>query len=104
MAAKVEDRDEAILAMTLELHALRQQLAEARRAACVVPWPSGVLNKNDTLDILRQHNKWRRGADGPQTDPRMLGLALDAVVAHLSELAAAPPAPVMLNAETKRTG
>ena len=51
--------------------------------AAVERWPSGVLNKAETLAILTQHNAWRRGAEGPQTDPRMLGLALDAAIAAL---------------------
>lgn len=49
-----------------------------------VSWPGGVLNRDKTLEVLTQHNAWRRGADGPQTDPRMLGLALDAAIAALS--------------------
>lgn len=46
-------------------------------------WPSGVLNRQKTLEILRSHNAWRRGAKMPQTDPRMLGLALEAAIAAL---------------------
>ncbi|HEY4531500.1 MAG TPA: hypothetical protein VIG97_14455 [Luteimonas sp.] len=53
-------------------------------------WPQGVLNRERTLQILREHNAWRRGAEGPQTDPRMLGLALDAAI---EALASAPQPP-----------
>lgn len=50
-------------------------------------WPPGVLSLDRTLNILSKHNKWRRGGKGEQTDPRMLGLALDAVIEHLAALA-----------------
>lgn len=53
-------------------------------------WPQGVLNRERTLQILREHNAWRRGAEGPQTDSRMLGLALDAAI---EALASAPQPP-----------
>ena len=68
-----------------QMHAMyRQGIAHAQRSS-VDGWPAGVLNKADTLAILTQHNAWRRGAEGPQTDPRMLGLALDATIAALRE-------------------
>lgn len=47
-------------------------------------WPAGVLNRDKTLEVLTSHNAWRRGAKGPQTDPRLLGLALDAAIAALA--------------------
>ena len=50
-------------------------------------WPIGILNRAKTLEVLTKHNEWRRGASGPQTDPRILGLALDAAIAYI---AAAP--------------
>lgn len=53
-----------------------------------VAWPTGVLNRDETLRVLSDHNAWRRGAEGEQTDPRLLGLALDAAIAFI----AAPPA------------
>lgn len=49
-----------------------------------VEWPVDVLSREKTLKVLREHNAWRRGAKGPQTDPRMLGLALDAAIAALA--------------------
>lgn len=49
-----------------------------------VAWPRGVLNRDRTLEVLTQHNAWRRGAEGEQTDPRILGLALDAAIAAIS--------------------
>lgn len=60
------------------------------RAADALEWPNGVLNRGKALEVIRDHNLWRRGADAPQTDPRMLGLALEAVVAYLTPLPATP--------------
>jgi hypothetical protein len=37
----------------------------------------------EAIEILRSHNAWRRGGDGPMTDPRVLGEAIDIVVAAL---------------------
>ena len=59
------------------------------QASGQVVWPSGVINRDKTLEVLTQHNAWRRGAEGPQTDPRLLGLALDAAIAFLSAPAVA---------------
>lgn len=76
---------------------------EAKRA---VEWPSGALNRADTLRILVEHNAWRRGADGPQTDPRMLGLALDAAISAISAPAASvevPPPAVMIERDAAAT-
>lgn len=58
-------------------------------------WPSGVLNRTKTLEVLTQHNAWRRGAKGRQTDPVLLGKALDAAIAHIATLDAAPADPVV---------
>lgn len=55
-----------------------------------IEWPQGALNRERTLEILREHNAWRRGALGPQTDPRVLGLALDAAIEALAS-ATEPP-------------
>ncbi len=52
-----------------------------------VAWPSGVLNRDATIRTLTEHNAWRRGARGPQTDPVMLGKALDAAIAALESFA-----------------
>lgn len=32
--------------------------------------------------ILKQHNKWRRGADIPMENPTELGIAIDTVVTY----------------------
>lgn len=58
--------------------------SEYRLAGDTDDWPPGVLNRADTLKILREHSAWRRGAPGEQTDPKMLGLALDAAISALS--------------------
>ena len=72
-------------------HAADDLLCE--RLAEAVAWPTGALNRDETLRVLSEHNAWRRGASGEQTDPRILGLALDAVIAHLSAPQAPPAAP-----------
>lgn len=46
-------------------------------------WPAEKLNRQKTLEVLSQHNRWRRGMRGPETDPRLLGLALDAAIAFI---------------------
>jgi len=58
-------------------------------------WPSGVLNRAKTLEVLTQHNAWRRGAKDGQTDPVLLGKALDAAIAHIATIGDDPadPAP-----------
>ncbi|KAF1711097.1 hypothetical protein CSC70_03990 [Pseudoxanthomonas kalamensis DSM 18571] len=38
----------------------------------------------EAADILRAHNEWRRGGDGPQTDPMQLGIAIDVAIEALS--------------------
>ena len=48
-------------------------------------WPAGVLNRAATIELLTTHNEWRRYARDEQTDPRMLGLALDAAIAALRQ-------------------
>lgn len=47
-------------------------------------WPAGVLARDVTLRTLVAHNAWRRGGEGPATDPALLGKALDAVIGALS--------------------
>lgn len=54
-------------------------------------WPPGILSRAKTIEVLKRHNEWRRGGEGPQTDPRMLGLALDAVIAYIEQHGIAPP-------------
>ena len=36
----------------------------------------------EAVALLKQHNKWRRGADIPMTDARKLGTAIDVIVAY----------------------
>lgn len=74
------------VALEVATHNLLAALDAARGEA--VAWPTGVLNRDETLRVLSDHNAWRRGAEGEQTDPRLLGLALDAAIAFI----AAPPA------------
>ena len=57
---------------------------QAQPIADAGEWPAGVLARDRTLEILRRHNEWRRGADTEQTDPRLLGLALDAAIAAIA--------------------
>lgn len=43
------------------------------------------MTDSRAVEILAAHNEWRRGGDGPQTDPTMLGLALDHAIARLRD-------------------
>ena len=36
----------------------------------------------EAITILKTHNEWRRGADIPMTDTRILGEAIDTVIEH----------------------
>ena len=42
------------------------------------------MNNGLAAEILEEHNKWRRGGDGPMTDVRLLGLAIDQAVEVLT--------------------
>jgi hypothetical protein len=95
-----EARKEAEKNKIEELRSLVRTILTAALSGVSAPvgveaWPSGELNRAQTLDILRTHNAWRRGANGPQTDPRLLGLALDAAIAALTPPAAAPRVEVL---------
>ena len=46
----------------------------------------------EAVDVLRRHNKWRRGDDADALDPRVISQAIDAVVAHFDSLSAAAAA------------
>jgi hypothetical protein len=48
-----------------------------------------VLNQEATIRTLSEHSAWRRGANTLQTDPVMLGKALDAAIAAISQHLAA---------------
>ncbi|MDO5041746.1 hypothetical protein [Phocaeicola massiliensis] len=41
------------------------------------------MKKNELIDFLILHNKWRRGADIPMKSPKDIGMAIEAVVAVL---------------------
>ena len=38
------------------------------------------MKVSEAIEILRQHNLWRRGADIPMENPTTLGIAIDTVV------------------------
>lgn len=40
----------------------------------------------EAIAILKQHNKWRRGADILMTDPKILGEAIDCVVDYFADI------------------
>jgi hypothetical protein len=35
------------------------------------------MTKEETIDILRQYNEWRRGAEIDQPHPTTIGIAID---------------------------
>jgi hypothetical protein len=45
-----------------------------------------IITIQDHLTILRAHNEWRRGGDGPMTDPKALGIAIEAVCGELEAM------------------
>jgi len=49
--------------------------------------------------VLKEHNEWRRGGDGPMTDPKTLWLAVEAALEVLQPYAA-QPTPDTLNQST----
>ena len=38
------------------------------------------MTLQEAVAILKAHNEWRRGGEGPMTDPTELGIAIDTVV------------------------
>lgn len=44
------------------------------------------MNIKEAVDILEQHNVWRRGADIPQQDAVILGEAIDSVVDYVKNV------------------
>jgi hypothetical protein len=46
------------------------------------------------VNILRRHNKWRRGDDTIEpTDPTTLGIALDAIIEYFDNISTVPDMP-----------
>ena len=44
------------------------------------------MTLQEAVDILENHNKWRRGDDNiDQTNPTKLGIAIDLIVAHFNK-------------------
>lgn len=41
------------------------------------------MNIKQSLEILREHNRWRRGADIPMQHPALLGEAIDKIVYYV---------------------
>ena len=44
------------------------------------------MNIKEAVDILEQHNVWRRGADIPQQNATVLGEAIDLVVNYVKNI------------------
>lgn len=61
----------------------RRTTGDCHDAALLARAPEAQVSA--AVDLLREHNIWRRGGDGPQTDPTALGIAIDVVVNALSE-------------------
>lgn len=38
------------------------------------------MKKNELIDFLISHNKWRRGADIPMKHPKDIGIAIEVVI------------------------
>ena len=43
------------------------------------------MTKQQAIKVLAEHNKWRRGGEGPASDPLKLGKAIDTAIRLLSE-------------------
>lgn len=43
----------------------------------------------DCVDVIRNYNHWRRGADVPQTNPKELGKAIEEAIEEIGRLRAA---------------
>lgn len=44
------------------------------------------MNIKEAVDILEQHNVWRRGGDIPQQDVVLIGEAIDLVVDYVKSV------------------
>lgn len=38
------------------------------------------MNIKEAIEILKRHNKWRRGAEIPMENPTIIGIAIDTVI------------------------
>ena len=45
-----------------------------------------AMSDLEVIQILTDHNAWRRGGDGPPTDPVSLGVALERAIAAMTLL------------------
>ena len=45
-----------------------------------------IITIQDHINVLRAHNEWRRGGDGPMTNPTALGIAIEAVCGELEAM------------------
>lgn len=43
------------------------------------------MELKEAKEILKEHNEWRRGAEIKQQEPKLIGEAIDTVLAHLKE-------------------
>lgn len=38
------------------------------------------MNISEAIQVLEEHNKWRKGAEIPQLDPVRIGMAIDTII------------------------
>ncbi len=50
------------------------------------------MDINQAIQILKTHNKWRRGAEIEPTNPTLLGEAIDLVVKYMEDQIVSPDA------------
>jgi hypothetical protein len=43
------------------------------------------MTRDEALNILVEYQEWRRGADTPQLDPKIIGEAIDKAIEILKE-------------------
>jgi hypothetical protein len=44
------------------------------------------MKVEEAIEILEHHNEWRRGAEIPQEEPKIIGEAIDVVLKELKRL------------------
>jgi hypothetical protein len=47
------------------------------------------ITTKEAIEILRKHQEWRRGDDADALNPKVIGRAIDAILAHFDGLAEA---------------